>query len=167
MYKKTLKCLVEDFKGGDMGAFPQIYGEFERLIYHYSKKLDSEDVRQELTLFLIELLYKIEVSSSEGIKKYIAVCLRNKYIYLSKQKQLGFSLIDKVAENYDTYCDFCEDTVLLKELISKLPIKQREVIVYKYIYSYSDIEIAEIMNISRQAVNRIKNRALCGLREYI
>lgn len=167
MCKESLKVLIGDFKGGDMGAFPQIYSEFERLIYHYSRKLDSEDARQELTVFLIELLYKIDFGGNDGIKKYIAVCLRNKYIALSKQNQWRSALIDKLAVNCDTYYDFREDTVLLKELVSHLPIKQREVIVYRYIYNYSDIEIAEIMNISRQAVNRLKNRALCSLREYI
>ena len=150
-----------------MNVFPQIYGEFEKLIYHYSKKLNLEDARQELTVFLIELLYKIDFSLNDGIKKYVAVCLRNKYITLSKQNQRNVDLIEKLSINCDTYSDFHGDLVLLKELISKLPIKQREVIIYRYIYNYSDVEISKIMNVSRQAVNRLKNRALNSLREYI
>lgn len=167
MYKDLLKKLVEDFKGGDMSAFPQIYAEFEKLIYHYSRKLESEDAHQELTVFLIELLYKVNLSTGKEIKKYIAVCLRNKYIQLSEQNSLRINLIEKVAINCDTYCNFNEDAVLLKELISLLPLKQREVVIYKYMYDYSDVEISKIMGISRQAVNRLKNRALCSLREYI
>lgn len=167
MCKVTLKSLVDDFKCGDMEAFAHIYNEFEKLIYHYSRKIESEDARQELTVFLIELLYKIDLSDSNEIRRYISVCLRNKYIYLSKQNKSSSYLFDKISANCDTYYDFSEDTVLLRELIANLPKKQREVIVYRYIYNYSDMEISQIMNISRQAVNGLRNRALCSLREYI
>lgn len=36
----------------------------------------------------------------------------------------------------------------------------------KYIYELSEIDIAKILGISRQAVNRLKNRALNNLRKF-
>jgi len=37
----------------------------------------------------------------------------------------------------------------------------------RYFYGYSDVEIAEILHKSRQAVNQAKNRALKTLKDYI
>ena len=62
-----------------------------------------------------------------------------------------------------------ERILLLKSLglplqLNDLSEKQRFVIIQKYIIGFSDVEIAERMNISRQAVNRLINRALENLR---
>ncbi|HAQ41984.1 MAG TPA: hypothetical protein DCM73_14895 [Clostridiales bacterium] len=37
---------------------------------------------------------------------------------------------------------------------------QKKIIVYRYIYGYSSQEIAQKLKVSRQAVNRTKNRAI-------
>lgn len=42
---------------------------------------------------------------------------------------------------------------------------QRKIILLKYIYGYSDQEIANRLKISRQAVNRAKNRGVKIIRE--
>ena len=49
-------------------------------------------------------------------------------------------------------------------MLGTLSKKQRDVIIYKYFMNFTDVEIAEVMGISRQAVNRIKNRGLETLR---
>lgn len=166
-----LITLIEKFKGRDISAFPIIFGEFEGLIRIYTARLDGEDAFQELTVFLLELLYKINASAfkrdnSDTLKRYIAVSIRNKYIALSKQRDIylrtSYSLIEDLTESGP---DFWENHIL-KEALNGLPPKQRQVILYKYIYDYSDIETAAFLGITRQAVNRLKNRAMENLREY-
>ncbi len=44
---------------------------------------------------------------------------------------------------------------------------QRTILEERYIKNYSDIEIANKLNISRQAVNKTKNKALENLRTYM
>ncbi|HAT4137393.1 TPA: sigma-70 family RNA polymerase sigma factor, partial [Clostridium perfringens] len=38
---------------------------------------------------------------------------------------------------------------------------------YKYIYGKSDVEIGELLNCSRQYVNKIKNRALKNIKKFL
>lgn len=66
-------------------------------------------------------------------------------------------LADKTMENV-------EDIVLTSILIDSLTKQQKYVIAMKFIYGLSENEIAEILKISRQAVNRTKNRALQKLK---
>ena len=69
-----------------MTAFTLIFEEFKKLINFYGAKLCYEDAVPELTLFLIELLYEINLDrfpddNQEDIHKYIAACIKNKYIH--------------------------------------------------------------------------------------
>ena len=58
-----------------------------------------------------------------------------------------------------------ENLLFFYELLKKLSIIQKRVIVYKYLEGYSDIEISKILKISRQAVNKLKNRGLENIRK--
>ncbi len=163
--------LIKKFRSRDMTAFAVIYKEFEGLILYYSAKLGGEDYSQELTIFLIELLYDLKITdfksdSSEGVKRYIAVSLRNKYIALSKEKQKYDTLCKEAYENDFCYYSSADERLLLEDMLKGLSQRQRLVVVYKYIYGYSDAELGVMFNISRQAVNRLKNRAICILQEY-
>lgn len=149
--------------------FPLIFAEFERLINYYKRKIDDEDSFQELSIFLVELLYSIDIErfkDSEDIKRYIAVCIRNRYITISKEKIFQQNHSTFLNETFPApYTDpFLEH--ILKDALSKLTLRQREVIFYSYIYNYTDIEISRYLNISPQAVGRLKNRALKVLKMY-
>ncbi len=171
MCNYQLKKLIEDFKKQDMLSFGPIYEEFKRYINFYSKKLGLEDALQELTVFLIELLYDIELSrfptdSSDGLTRYIAVAIRNKYIALSKENSRYASMCAELYESEVFYCDSTVEKVCIEEALEKLTHRQRLIIIYKYILNYSDAEISLLLGVSRQAVNRIKNRAFVVLREF-
>lgn len=171
MHNSLLLSLIKKFKEQDMNAFTIIYDEFKKLILLYSTKIQDEDATQELTLFLIELLYNIDISKfkndfSDSLKRYIAVSIRNKYISLSKQKVKYINQTSELFEDiFLTEQPFCEKLDIYRAL-SKLTYKQKTVIIYRYIYCYSDAEIAKLFSISIPAVNRLKNRALETLKEY-
>ena len=85
-----LKPLIKKVKKQDMTAFPLIFEEFKKLINFYGAKLGYEDAASELTLFLIEMLYEINLSkfpddSGEDIQKYIVVSIKtNILLFLVK-----------------------------------------------------------------------------------
>ncbi len=172
MENSCLLSLLEKFRKGDMSVFPVVFSEFEGLIYHYSEKSDAEDTAEELSVFLLELLYKIDLSPfvgvcGDGLSRYIAVSLRNKYIaYSTKNSNYKKSKFLNQAEDICYTEDFSKRTYL-KDAFKFLSPKQKAVISLKYIYDYSDSEISLKLNISRQAVNRIKNRAIEVLRGYL
>ena len=53
----------------------------------------------------------------------------------------------------------------IRRLTEHLSEIQRQVISLKYWYGYSEVDIAQMLHITRQAVNRTKNRAINELRK--
>lgn len=170
MCNAEIITIAEKIKNKEMSRFGEIYEEFGGLIHHYEIKLGYDDAGQELTVFLLELIYTLDTDrflpdDSESLHRYIAASLRNKYIALSKRARRHML---ESGELYD--CIGCEEeyegSVTLKDGIKTLSERQRTIIILKYIYGYSDTEIANRIGITRQAVNRIQRRALGVLREY-
>jgi len=162
--------LIKKFRNEDNTVFFEIYNEFEKIISVYSARLGGEDTVQELTVFLIELLceidlQKFEADSSNGLCGYIAVSIKNKYIELSKKRQQE-SKIHISYDKIDNFLLFATDEYFgISEPLKYLSPRQQLIITYKYIYNYTDCEISSVLGISRQAVNRLKNRAIKILKE--
>lgn len=104
---------------------------------------------------------------------YTNRCLKNKSIALfhkiSKDKELvSFTsetdILDVIncEEKNDEYSD-----IIFNDLISSLNPKQKKIIFYKFYLQLSDIEIAEIFKISRQALNKSQRAALKILRSEL
>lgn len=171
MENSCLLTLTEKFKNRDMTAFPIIFGEFEKLMHIYSLRLGSEDAFEELTVFLLELLYGVDTGrfkkdSSDSFQRYIAVCLRNEYISLSKSfDDYRRSVLQLFDDERDNAPDFTENHILW-DALAYLTKKEREIVIYKYIYGYTDVEIARFLNVTRQTVCNRKRRAVERLRKY-
>ena len=171
MYNYLLIELIKKFKNQDMNAFTLIYDKYKRLIYYYSAKTRDDDTPQELTLFLLELLYSIDtdrfkLDMSDSLHKYIAVSIRNKYIYISKELQLKQKFLNEIYDAEFYTLASLDESLFVTEALSQLTLKQRLIIIYKYIHCFSDAEIADKLKISRQAVNRLKNRGINTLKEF-
>lgn len=166
-----LKELIKSFRSQNMEVYPLIFDEFKKLISIYSYRIGGEDAYQELVLFFVELLYTVNIENfksddTNGLSRYIAVSIRNKYIALSKENCKYNSLVLQLPDDYIFSGDVLDSNLETEELLSKLSSRQRAVIIYRYIYRYSDAEISQMLGISRQAVNRLKNRALEILQYY-
>ena len=146
---------------------------------------EFEDNKQELTLFLIELLRTIDLSkfpkdSSDGLKRYIVVAIKNHFYKLSSDYRYHQSYIKdyKSFEDYveDYVGDYVGDYVIddsdidcisrIKKGVEKLSKKQRKVFIYKTVYGFSIKEIGRMLNISRQAVNSLYRRGTKILQEH-
>ena len=172
MQNCLLKPLIKKIKKQDMTAFTLIFEEFKKLINFYGSKLCYEDAAPELTLFLIELLYEINVDrfpddNQEDIHKYIAACIKNKYIALSRAKSQSVVFENELYEERCGYVEDFENNFCLIDGAGHLNSAQRRIILYHYVYGYSITEIANRLGISRQAVNKTKNQALDILRREI
>ena len=67
----------------------------------------------------------------------------------------------------ESSCEEIETKILLRNALNSLSDLQRNILIKRYFKDYSDEQIACTLNISRQAVNRTKNRALEKLRKLI
>lgn len=171
MCNKAIISLILKFRNNDGAAFMQIYNVFKKLIIHYGNRMYCEDGISELTLFLVELLHRLDLSqfkadTSFGVQKYIAVALRNRFIDISK-KGRGEIFKTQLLEDTAVFLDqYREEKILLSQALSALSDKKKQVLYYKFFEGYADTEIAEIMGISRQAVNKIKRRAFNEIKNF-
>lgn len=55
----------------------------------------------------------------------------------------------------------------IEDILSKLPLNQRIVLKERFINQKSYIEIANELGVTRQAINRSKNRGLKNLNKYL
>ena len=175
MCGESLFELVKTIQNKEKGykkAILKLIKQFQPLVRKYSYLLYYEDSQSELTLTFIETLYKIPIDNprfkqDQYIISYISKSIRNNYIHLSKKRnQLYYyeSPINlDIAE--DSYQINIGDKLYIKDLLSLLTEREKEIINLKYFKEYSDIEISKKIGISRQAVNKTKNRALKKMRK--
>lgn len=141
-------------------AFFEENERFSRLIKYYAKKLKSDTAEADLWSFLWLLLGREKKPPND---KYIAVCLRNEYIKLYKNTPNYCSLDFEIAV-LDSERDIKID---LKSALQKLTKKERETIILFFFYGFSIDEVGNYQGVSRQAVNKTKNRALEKLRNLV
>ncbi|BCZ45862.1 DNA-directed RNA polymerase sigma-70 factor [Clostridium gelidum] len=157
-------------------VFGDILTHFSSKIKYLTYKLKYPEAETDLTIYLYELLKVIDeqkFNTDKDILMYINICLNNKSISLfhkiSKDKEsLSFTsdteILDIIDcnEKNDEYSD-----IIFNDLISSLNPRQKEIIFYKFYLQLSDIEIAKLFKISRQAVNKSQRAALKILRENL
>lgn len=141
-------------------AFFEENKRFSGLIKYYAKRLKTDTAEADLWGFLW-LLYCRENKPPND--KYIAVCLRNEYIRISKNIP-KYCALDFEIKAFDSERDTKID---LEIALKKLTKKERETIILFYYYGYSIEEIGKSQNVSRQSVNKTKNRALEKLRNSV
>ncbi|MCG8540733.1 MAG: sigma-70 family RNA polymerase sigma factor [Clostridia bacterium] len=167
--------LLERIQKGDKEAVVDIFLRFNGTIKKLSKKLRYEESETDLIIAFLEIIKKMDVrkfqmKSDGAIVNYIYCCLTNEYADLYKKKK-AFENVYFVEMELDTIADNISEDVdsklFVSMLINSLPPLQKKVIVKKFIEDFSDKEIAICLGVSRQAVNRAKNRGLNNLKRAL
>lgn len=130
---------------------------FSRLIEHYARKLKTNSAQCDLWGFLWILQATKQPPPSD---RYIAVCLRNEYIRLSKEKSRTQNLCDGIAGesiDYDLRLDLAAALRCLTE-------NERRAVLLTAIQGYTAADVATMLGISRQAVNQCKLRGFAKMR---
>jgi RNA polymerase sigma factor (sigma-70 family) len=169
-----LYALLCNSQKGDEEATKELFLDFYPAIKNLSKKISYEEAETDLTISFLEFIKRIDIGKffykdKKEIAKFINVFLKNKSVDLFRKHVLRQE--ELVEINYDLLKDPSNgdfiSNIFVSELIEKLPLRQRQVIVKKFIFEFSDIEIANQLQISRQAVNSIKRRALNRLKKIL
>ncbi|MGO1042553.1 sigma factor-like helix-turn-helix DNA-binding protein [Clostridioides difficile] len=168
--KKSFYELIILSRSNSVDDLQEILLIFEPLLKKLSKFLHYEEGSTDLIIFFIELIKKMDLEKfkvkSDGVLvKYIHKSLLNKTFELSKRySKTKFEFVEfnenilNMNDNLEKY--FFEENICFDEYIFKeLSGIQKKVIFYKYLKGYSDKEISMKFKISRQAVNKAKNRA--------
>lgn len=170
----SLFQLITRVQNNDKNALQEIIDKFKPLINKLARKLKYEEAETDLIIAIILLLKNINLekfknTSDDAIVNYINYSLNNKatdlfrkYVF-KKDNELPIDL-DIIYQNNDMDTNLFVNSLLNIESLSK---KQHIVLKLSYLYGFSDIEIAKKLNISRQAVNKIKKRGLKILNEFL
>lgn len=162
--------IIQSCKDGNEEDVIFILNKFDPLINKYSRLLEYEDTKQELSLTLIKVLQRIRIDKGnfredKYIISYINKSIINRFIALSRQLS-KVSRYESEADINLIYVDDDENVLEMYDLLKDFTEIERKVIILKYMYMMKDCEIVILNNISRQAVNQAKNRAISKLRLY-
>ena len=171
MQNSTLIELILNHRENNPKAFASIYEVFKDLIVHYASRMCCEDGKSELDLRLVEVLHRVDITSfksdcSHSLQKYIAVAIRNRYIDVSKKGREDVNTVQSFSNVNASFSERPDEKIIFYEAFSRLSHKQKQVLNYK-LCGYEDIEIAQIMGITRQSVYGIKQRAFNTIKNFI
>lgn len=166
--------LIMASKSGDRKATSDLYLNFSSTIKKLSKNINYEEAETDLIISFLELIKEINVDifrdkSDKQLAKFIHTYLKNKAVDIFRKYVMRKKIV--VGINYDLVCDNSyvnfDNNIFISNLLKNLPEKQRKVIILKYIYGFSNIEIGKLLKVSRQAINNTKNRALKNLKSIV
>jgi len=169
MCKQNLKeLLILANSSRDHASLQCIIEKFQPIIRKYSRQLNYDGAESDLVIFLLELIFESKLCCmkfySEGeLVNFIVRSLHNKKVDIYRKHSLRFEEVHIASVPEAKYQFDFEDMVCLYDVLLTLSERQRTVIVKKYFYGYSDAEIAQRFQISRQAVNKIKLKAIRAL----
>lgn len=169
----TLYQMLKAAQNNDEDSINAIVKKFEPLIKKYSYHLNYYCAESDLIIELLILIKKINLDKfdddSEGkIINYIKSSLGKKKIDLyrkhvvSKVEEIHIDEdINLIADNFDPF------KVSWQDIINILPQKQRMILTLKYVFGYSQSDIARMMNVSRQAVNKAIKKAYRKVKDHL
>lgn len=165
-------------QSGDKSIMLALIEQFKPLITKYAKLLNTEDAFEEMRLVFIELIMELKLdklrSRSDGvIVAYITKTIRTRYIAKNRRRELESNTVywDDLDESLRRKLEPSNPLFSAEEdFIKAIPPgvlneKEMDIITMIYLYGYTAAEVARERNITRQAVNQIKLRALKRLKK--
>ncbi|MFZ7120595.1 MAG: RNA polymerase sporulation sigma factor SigF [Eubacteriaceae bacterium] len=164
-------------------AVPMIMGEIRRFLrddglikvnrnlksiykkIYYLKEKFYHDHNREPTLE--EISVEIGVDKEEVIMA-LEACYTPEYLYDVIHQDDGnpVMLIDKIEADQSNEENLL-DKITLKDMISRLPARERQIVVMRYFQDKTQNEIAASLNISQVQVSRIEKKILIKLKDNL
>jgi len=171
------QMLWDRFIEGEEEAFSALFMRYHPLLINYGLRISqneglAEECVQDLFCYLYERRGKLKTITS--IKGYLLVSFRRRIIRACNEPVSPFSpSLD--ANRSGALEPTIEDQIIsgehqsflksrLKNLLTALPIRQREVIYLKYYSGLDTAEIKTVMGISHQGVLNVLYKALKSLK---
>lgn len=152
--------------------------KMEPIINKYARRLyllEFEDMKQELSIAVIESINKIQKYDNEGqVVSYFCRAVRNRYLELCRKSEVTEKEDIYDEEKMKVLVSSSEDTYLYVELYKDLEKYrkgktkiEKEIIKGVLDEEKTDTELAGELGISRQYVNRCKKRLFKELYSYL
>jgi RNA polymerase sigma factor (sigma-70 family) len=171
--------LVVRAQGGDPTAFSELYMRYFDRLYAYLRVAvkdahEAEDIAQEAFLAMLRALPEYDLRLSHPFRVLLFHIARNRSIdHFRKHKAVAVESpaeLDRIRVELSTDPTGAFDSLSDSELaryLRRLPASQRQTLVLRYALDFSTEEIAEVMEISIQAVRNLQHRGLAFLRHRL
>ena len=167
-------------RNNDKASIIVLCEKFAPLLKKYCYRLCYEDAYNDLTEVFLRIIMKIPIEEKrfyedKYILSYIKKAMYHEFIQLNQKKENDENYICLLPEEV-AFENILVDTTSghsMKEMLLLIDMKQtltaKEFVLFqlKVIKGYSDKDIAAILHISRQAVNKQINKMKPKLKAYI
>ena len=109
--ENNLKELIIKIKENDNKSIERLILIFEKIINKYSRKLDSEDTKQDLIIFLINIVFNMKITQQSSYTD------KQIFSYISKSLSYDYDCIIKKAAHIEPLKIFQELSRFLLQLI--------------------------------------------------
>lgn len=167
--------LWQRLKDGDHQALASIYEEHFDFLYHYGRKIISDQSTLEDTIH--ELFVEIwerraTLSATDQIRPYLTVAYRRKLFKAVKAASKSVELNEGyfgTTEEDNSLTDLhpSENEIKIKKSLRLLPDRQREILYLKYYGGMDYEEIAQIMDMNYQSARNLASRAVKNLSKHL
>lgn len=174
--------LIREYLEGNQGSFKFLVEKYTPSIYNFAVRFvgfdNVSDVVQEVFIKVWKNIKKFDREKA-NFKTWIFTIARNTITdYLRKKKNISFSSFDNEEENFAENLEDksilpnealikLEDRNLLNDLLNKLPIHYREVLILYYQEEMTFNEIGQLLKKPLNTVKSYHHRALIALRKFI
>lgn len=166
----------ERFRNGSESDFTFLYNKYAPLMYRYGYKLTkSTDLIKDSIQQVFMSIWKSRenISNPASIKNYLLKSLRCELI----KKLPNDSLTVALPEDYGYHQEASYEANLIEQqtaeltkqriaqMLSMLPVRQREIIFLKYFANLKYTEIAAVMGLTQESVYKLNYKALEKLQQ--
>lgn len=165
---------------GSEAALANIMRHYYELLYHYAVKFSDEEeqVKDNIQEVFISLWQRRDTAQEIlALKFYLLRAVKNKMLkslqrqyksskMLAEQEaytfNIEFSIENKIIEQQTS----TETEKALREMLTRLPERQKELIYLKFYLQLDNGQVAELMNINPQSVYNLLHESLKNLRLF-
>lgn len=169
--------LWDKFLKGDSNAYAQIYKRTVQDLYQYGLLFSSDKAL--IKDCIHDVFVKIHVNRSklsptDNVSAYLCIALKHTIINALQLEQRKMPLMDdevnEICDNTtpeSSYMDFEHEAQMdmtIHTIMSKLSLREREIIHYRYIKDMSIDEICAVTDLNYQSVSNVIQRSLKRIR---
>lgn len=174
----TLLLMIEDEK--DRNKLEELYLTYAKELYYVAYQIlhnhhDAQDVLQNAFIKISKYLNKIVDVKCKKTRGYLVIIVRNLSFdrYNENKKTVPMDFLDESLEERGNDTSLEEHVLNLErgkelaEALAAIKSDYADILTLKYYYEYSNAEIADLINLSYDAVCVKLNRAKAALKKLL
>ncbi|WP_184548058.1 RNA polymerase sigma factor [Mucilaginibacter sp. FT3.2] len=167
--------LWDMFRAGDEIAYTQLIKKYSKILFHYGFRIcqDKDFLKDCVQDVFLELWNRrLKISPTQAVKWYLFKAVRLRIF----REQSKWNRGEALDENYEFLVEFNIESKMItdlesvelshkiKQILNALPPRQREIMYLRFYEGVDFDSIAQIMEISKQSVHNLLQKAYKNFR---